>query len=186
MKLSFFIRAIPGILLLLGYLHSPAQLYHKSKTITTADGLSDKRVTCFHKDKKGFMWIGTRNGLNRYDGHSFKVFRPGAGNSISNEIINDIEEDSRGRIWVATMEGLCIYDPATGAWETMVPDPEKRTNGLPNYIIWDIDIDKKDIVWVASDVFEFTRYDMNTRQFTFYDWPDFARNHPAMKDTRYH
>lgn len=132
------------------------------------------------------MWIGTRNGLNRYDGHSFKVFLPGAGNSITNEIINDIEEDSRGRIWVATMEGLSIYDPATGTWETMIPDPEKRANGLPNYIIWDILIDNKDIVWVASDVFEFTRYDMNTRKFTFYDWPDFARNHPAMKDTRYH
>ncbi len=90
---------------------SDAQIYIKTKSISTDDGLSDKRVTCFFKDKTGFIWIGTKNGLNRYDGHSFKIFRPAAGNSISNEVINDITEDNKGRIWVATMEGLNYYDP---------------------------------------------------------------------------
>ena len=89
---------------------SNAQLYYKAKTVTTREGLSDNRVTCFHKDRRGFMWIGTRNGLNRYDGHSFKVFRPMQSNSISNEVINDIAEDSRGRIWVATTWQLFYFD----------------------------------------------------------------------------
>ncbi len=131
------------------------------------------------------MWIGTRNGLNRYDGHSFTRFRPTAGNSISNEVINDISEDSRGRIWVATMEGLNIYDPANGVWECMRPDPIRSRVSVPNYIIWDIFIDKQDKVWIASDVFEFSQYDIRTRKFTYYEWPEFARTEPVLKDYGY-
>lgn len=152
-----------------------AQLYYKARTLTTADGLSDNRVTCFHKDKKGFMWIGTRNGLNRYDGHAFKIYRPAPGNSISNEIINDIAEDPQGRIWVATMEGLNIFDPQTGRWEVMMPSEKDQQNDLPNYIVWDLWFDTKGLLWIASDVFEFSSYDPDRKKFTYYNWPAFAR-----------
>ncbi len=124
------------------------------------------------------MWIGTKNGLNRYDGHSFKIFRPGAGNSISNEVINDIAEDRDGNIWVATMEGLNYYDLVKDHWECLVPDPGDSRNGIPNYIVWDIRFDADDQLWIASDVFEFTRYDRRTKKFTYYDWPGFARRDP--------
>lgn len=165
--------------------NSKAQLYFKTKKLSTENGLSDNRVTCFHKDKKGFMWIGTRNGLNRYNGHSFKVFRPAAGNSISNEIINDIAEDSRGRIWVATMEGLNIYDPASDHWTSMMPDPDTVARKIPNFLVWDIMIDKNDLVWIASDVFEFSSYDARNDKFTYYDWPGFAHSNPATKQYKY-
>jgi len=162
-----------------------AQLYFKTKNLGTENGLSDNRITCFHKDKKGFMWIGTRNGLNRYDGHSFKIFRPAPGNAISNEIINDIAEDSRGRIWVATMEGLNIYDPDSNSWACMMPDPESSVRKIPNFIVWDIMIDKNDLVWIASDVFEFCSYDARRDKFTYYDWPRFARSNPITKQYKY-
>ncbi len=171
------------LLLLSGNGH--AQLYFKAKTITTANGLSDNRVTCFHKDSKGFMWIGTRNGLNRYDGHAVKIFRPGQGNSISNEVVNDIEEDSRGRIWVATMEGLNIYDPVTGNWECMRPGLDVLGNSIPNFIVWDIEIDKQDKVWIAPDVFEFCHYDIPSRKFVYYEWPRFARQDPRLNKYGY-
>ena len=121
------------------------------------------------------MWIGTRNGLNRYDGHSFKAFRPQKKNSISNEVINDIAEDSKGRIWVATMEGLNIYDPLSDHWEVMIPLHESD-NDIPSMIIWDIYIDNTDKVWIASDVFEFSCYSISSQKFTFYDWPGFVKN----------
>lgn len=186
MKAPLFIRLSLFLLLFFNAVNSYAQLYFKAKTITTADGLSDNRVTCFHKDKRGFMWIGTRNGLNRYDGHSFKIFRPAAGNSISNEVINDIAEDSKGRIWVATMEGLNIYDPVAGNWETMGPDSDGSHDAIPNYIVWDIQIDTNDLVWIASDVFAFCSFNIRTQKFIYYDWPAFANVHPAIKHTRYH
>ena len=178
---SKFLQIIFTIQLLLLPCNSKAQLYFKTKNLSTQNGLSDNRVTCFYKDKEGFMWIGTRNGLNRYDGHSFKAFRPSAGNSISNEIINDIAEDSRGRIWVATMEGLNIYDPASNNWTCMMPDPDTAVRTMPNFIVWDIMIDKNDLVWIASDVFEFCSYDARRKKFTYYDWPGFARNNLTIK-----
>jgi ligand-binding sensor domain-containing protein len=182
---SKFIQIIFSVQLLLLPYNSKAQLYFKIKNLNTENGLSDNRVTCFHKDKKGFMWIGTRNGLNRYDGHSFEVFRPAVGNSISNEIINDIDEDSRGRIWVATMEGLNIYDPATNNWTCMMPDPDTTVRAIPNFIVWDLMIDKNDLVWIASDVHEFCSYDARRDKFTYYDWPGFARSNATIKQYKY-
>lgn len=179
------IRGLVSLCFLLLIQEANSQVYFNAKTITTAQGLSDNRVTCFYKDRKGFMWIGTRNGLNRYDGHSFKIFRPGPGNTISNEVINDIAEDSRGRIWVATMEGLNIYDPVSNKWECMLPDPLIKGVGIPNFIIWDILIDRTDKVWIAPDVFEFCSFDIATRKFTFYDWPSFARNQEVLKTYGY-
>lgn len=152
-----------------------AQLYHKASVLTTNNGLSDNRVTCFYKDHTGFIWIGTRNGLNRFDGHRFKIFQPSVGNSISNEIINDIDEDSRGRLWVATQSGLNCYDPATNYWQTLLPDASKERGGLPNNIVWHIQIDKNDCIWIASDVYEFCNYNSITKKYTYYDWPGFVR-----------
>jgi len=180
-----FIQIIFSIQLLLLSCNSKAQIYFKTKNLSTENGLSDNRVTCFYKDRKGFMWIGTRNGLNRYDGHSFKVFRPSAVNSISNEIINDIAEDSKGRIWVATMEGLNIYDPVSNNWICMMPDPDTLIRRIPNFIVWDIMIDKNDLVWIASDVHEFCSYDARGDKFTYYDWPRFARSNPTIKQYKY-
>jgi hypothetical protein len=79
-----------------------AQVYSKARIITIENGLSDNSVNCFYKDRTGFMWIGTRHGLNQYNGHSFRVFKPSTGNSITNEFINSIAEESNGTIWVAT------------------------------------------------------------------------------------
>lgn len=163
------------LILLQSVMDSPAQLYFKAKNLTADNGLSDNRVTCFYKDQKGFMWIGTRNGLNRYDGHSFKIFRPAAGNSISNEVINDIAEDKDGRLWVATMEGLNCYDPVTGNWNVLIPDPDEKVHGIPNFIVWDIWFDKNGLLWIASDVFEFCSYDIQKKIFTYYNWPAFAK-----------
>lgn len=166
--------------LLCGSQQAFAQLYYKGKHLTTDDGLSDNRVTCLYKDKTGFVWIGTRNGLNRYDGHSFKIFRPTSGNSISNENINDIEGDAQGNIWVATMNGLNCYNPATGHWEVLLPAAVKTANDIPNTIVWDLWLDESGLLWMAPDVFEFCSYNTSTKKFTYYNWPAFARSTPAL------
>jgi signal transduction histidine kinase/ligand-binding sensor domain-containing protein len=143
------------------------------KKLSEENGLSDNRVTCFLKDRTGFLWIGTRNGLNRYDGHSFKIFKPTGGNSISSEAILDIVQDSSGKIWVGTMAGLNIYDPVTNLWETMMPDGNDPPNGLPSFIIWDLEVGENNKIWIVSDIWSFSMYDPITKKFTYYDWHSF-------------
>ncbi|HUC80056.1 MAG TPA: two-component regulator propeller domain-containing protein, partial [Flavisolibacter sp.] len=168
------------LILLFVVVQTKAQVYVKAKSITTEDGLSDNRITCFYKDKKDFVWIGTKNGLNRYDGYRMQVFRPTAGNSISNEIINDIAEDSRGHIWVATMNGLNRYDPVTNQWQVFMPLTTANVSdkGIPSNLVWDIDIDDNDRIWIASDVRKFCYYDIAAKTFTYFDWPAFVKDNP--------
>jgi signal transduction histidine kinase/ligand-binding sensor domain-containing protein len=81
--------------------------------INTANGLSHNRVNCILQDKRGFVWIGTNDGLNRYDGQHFTIFRntPSDTSSISGNIITDILEDSSQVLWIATADGgITKYD----------------------------------------------------------------------------
>src|SRR5688572_24797793 len=152
-------------------LSTPMQGQYYFDQLTEENGLSDNRVTCFMKDRTGFLWIGTKNGLNRFDGNSYKVFKPAGVNSISSEEINDIVQDTAGKIWVATMNGINSYDPQKNRWETMMPNEGDTEDGLPNYLVWDLYADEQNRIWIVSDVWEFSVYDPASKKFTFYDWP---------------
>ncbi len=85
------------------------------ENISTVNGLSDNIITCIYQDKKGFLWIGTANGLNKYDGLANKTFfaKEGDPNSLSGNIIIDILEDNDGVFWIATRDGgITRYDPS--------------------------------------------------------------------------
>jgi ligand-binding sensor domain-containing protein/two-component sensor histidine kinase len=80
------------------------------------DGLSQVTARCILEDKvDGYMWIGTQDGLNQFDGYTFKVFRHSSENptSISHNRINVLFQDIRGKIWIGTGSGLNIYIPQT-------------------------------------------------------------------------
>ncbi len=78
--------------------------------------MSQNSVRCILQDKQGFMWFGTYDGLNRYDGYEFKIYRNVLGDSfsLSHNSITSLLEDSSGMIWVGTVRGLNRYDPAQG------------------------------------------------------------------------
>ena len=71
------------------------------------DGLSQSNVTTILQDRRGFMWFGTPDGLNRYDGYKFNIYRndPRDSNSLTDSHINSLLEDAEGNIWIATAEG---------------------------------------------------------------------------------
>ena len=80
--------------------------------LTTDQGLSNSSVTAILQDHEGFMWIGTSNGLNRYDGHQFKTFEhsPEDSTTINNNSIHSLLEDSQGNLWVGTdASGILKY-----------------------------------------------------------------------------
>ncbi|NLR81229.1 two-component regulator propeller domain-containing protein [Chitinophaga eiseniae] len=83
-------------------------------------GLSNNSVTCIFQDHKGFMWFGTYDGLNRYDGYEFTTFRkqPGNQNSLVFNRITSIEEDAQYNLWVGTIGGLSIYNAFTSRFST--------------------------------------------------------------------
>jgi signal transduction histidine kinase/ligand-binding sensor domain-containing protein len=162
-------RTVLLLIFLFIFLHTQAQQQVFFETLTQNDGLSDNRVTCFLKDKNSFLWVGTRNGLNRYNGHSFSVFIPN-GNSISNELINDIAEDKQGFVWVATMSGLNSYHPTDKKWHTFQAIGRDTPAMLLNPIVWDMYVDEDDKLWIATDFQGVSYFDNSTQKFTHYPW----------------
>lgn len=77
------------------------------KNINSSDGLSQHDINCITQDNEGFLWFGTNDGLNKYDGYNFKVFRPSksTNSSISGRIIQKVISDFYGNLWIASLDG---------------------------------------------------------------------------------
>jgi serine phosphatase RsbU (regulator of sigma subunit)/ligand-binding sensor domain-containing protein len=84
----------------------------KFERLSLEQGLSQSVVTCIVQDRQGFMWFGTMDGLNKYDGYEFTVFKhdPLDSNSISHNHITALYEDSSGTLWIGTRAGLHRFD----------------------------------------------------------------------------
>lgn len=81
--------------------------------LNTSDGLSQSTVNVILQDKSGFIWFGTKDGLNRYDGKSFKIFKhvPFSESGLKNNTIRCMVEGADNRLWIGTDSGLCTYNP---------------------------------------------------------------------------
>lgn len=115
---------VPGICLLLlfslTFSHLKAGDNYRIEYLGIEQGLSNNAVTCIFQDHHGFMWFGTYDGLNRYDGYSFKIFRNLIGDSTSlrDNHIYTIEEDADYHLWIGSVKGISIYDPAISKFST--------------------------------------------------------------------
>ncbi len=128
------------------------------------EGLSNENVTAIFQDSKGYMWVGTMDGLNKYDGYTFTKYRfdPFDSNSISQNFIYTIFEDKYGTIWTSSFEGLCKFDRATEKFTRYRPSPKARFAD-PN--IGTISEDNDGMLWVGSYSGGLCRFNKQTGKF---------------------
>jgi ligand-binding sensor domain-containing protein/signal transduction histidine kinase len=135
-------------------------------------GLSQSSVRVIFQDSRGFLWFGTEDGLNRYDGYTFKTFKPDPDsiNSLSDRWITAIVEDQMGSLWVGTRQGgLNRYDPRTEQF-TQFRHEESNPTSLSDNHVNVLYLDKNDNLWAGTsnglDLFDrtndgFTHYSYN-------------------------
>ena len=115
----------------------------------------------------GFMWFATQDGLNRFDGLSFEVFRKGAGTALADNMVQALLADSQGRLWIGTGSGITIYDCRTGQFQ-----PFANAFGL-NHLVGKLAIhalfeDKRGRVWMLTNAQGIFCLDLHTRQLRHY------------------
>jgi ligand-binding sensor domain-containing protein/signal transduction histidine kinase len=141
------------------------------KRLSQANGLSNNKVNCILQDKKGFTWIGTDDGLNRYDGNNFIVFKniPGQSSSVSGNTITDLHEDKEGVLWIATADGgISRYDsrlPPEDQFRQYKHHPG-NSSGIPVNIVNALLEDKEDHLWLATGGAAVIRFDKQKEKFT--------------------
>lgn len=125
------------------------------------NGLSNNMVTCSVQDAKGFLWFGSRDGLDRFDGYTFKVFRSDINdkNSIGNSKIRCLCADAEGKIWVGTQKGLFHFNPENESFQLLVMDTLA--------VISDMQLDSQKNLWFISGGI-LTKYDTRTGKLTYF------------------
>ncbi|TLX71366.1 response regulator [Labilibacter sediminis] len=115
--------------------------------LSAKDGLSQNEVTSIYRDKSGFMWFGTRGGLNRYDGYEFRHYKPLANqNSLQNPSIERLYGDRKGNIWIGTKSGgFSVY----GLKKERFYHAKDSLQRFPNRVISFYE-DMEDNVWMGS------------------------------------
>ncbi|MGQ1911798.1 hybrid sensor histidine kinase/response regulator transcription factor [Marinifilum sp. RC60d5] len=123
--------------------------------ITSQQGLSQNDVNCIFQDHNGFLWIGTNDGLNRYDGYSFKTYRidtnKSKGEGLSSNLVFQIKEDKKGRLWIATSnEGVCVFNLCTEEF-TQIRNTSSNPIRLADNRILDLECMNDGSVWIATE-----------------------------------
>ncbi|WP_157687523.1 hybrid sensor histidine kinase/response regulator [Pedobacter psychrophilus] len=119
----------------------------KFKHLTIDNGLSQNTVTTIFQDHKGLIWIGTWDGLNKYDGYNFEIYRNDGRNpkSLSDNKVNAIFEDKKQKLWVGTTSGLNLFDRDLEEFKSF---PNERNK---SYAVSSIVEDTNGIIWLGTD-----------------------------------
>lgn len=140
-----------------------AQTEFRFKNLTINDGLSQSSVSAIVQDELNALWVGTQDGLNRYDGRSFEIFTSDNTKGLESEYITCGLKDERGNLWFGTSNGLSVYNQETEKFQTFKPK-----KGSAFYIL-DITEDNAGHIWLASaesGVFRFSIKDKKFKSFS--------------------
>ncbi len=156
--------------------------YLKFDNLTKSDGLSNNFVLDFYQDKFGFIWIGTLDGLNRYNAYDFEIFRnnPDDSLSISGNLITSITEDIYGDLWIGTKSGLNKYDYENIGFQRFNHD-ENNENTLADDFIRALYADKKGVLWIETSDGTLHSYDIENDSIKKY-----PHRRPTMTNTYFY
>lgn len=145
---NFFITLI----LFIGFYAPVSAQETQVKFLDISDGLSNNSVVTIFQDNDGYMWFGTYDGLNRYDGYNFKVFRNRINDkkSLPFNTIYNIEGDSRNNIWIGGANGVCIYNKTSAAFHPVRYISPNKKSEIVRDIIHQVKSVSENRVLVAS------------------------------------
>ena len=135
--------------------------------LSVEQGLSHSTVTSILQDRYGFMWFGARDGLNRYDGHRFAIFRhdPENPDTLSDSLITTLYEDADGTLWIGTERGgLNRYERGAGRFVRYRHDPTDPSS-LASDTVRAIHEDRAGTLWIGTESGA-TRFDRGAGRFT--------------------
>jgi signal transduction histidine kinase/ligand-binding sensor domain-containing protein len=130
------------------------------------NGLSNNTVICSLQDNRGFMWFGTKDGLNRFDGSTFKIYRVNTEDpsTIGSNVIVCLHKDDRGNLWIGTERGLYQYNPIDESFSHVLPGGENE--------IRDVKSDDQGNLWFLEK-FTLVKYNIKSQQSYTFSNPGF-------------
>ena len=134
------------------------------KHLGLEQGLSQSSVLCILQDHDGFMWFGTKDGLNRYDGISFRTFQHEYNNpeSLGNNVINSLFENGQNEIWIGTDAGIYIYNPEMESFAKF--DFSSQDGTKITQPVYRITADNKGNIWMAVESQGIFQYDNKSKK----------------------
>ena len=162
------------LLFIIGLLNSNSAFCYNGelifKKISIEQGLSQSSINAVLEDKFGFIWVGTDDGLNLYDGYGFKIFKhdPKNKNSIPGNIVTCLLEDKSGKIWIGTdISGLGVYDRFKGVFTHYVRTNKNFKGPFSNNITTLFE-DSEGLIWIGTRDGGLSSYNAQTDKFSHF------------------
>ena len=148
------------------------------KSYTINDGLSQSYVSCIVQDELGALWIGTQDGINRFNGKNFDVFTADQEYDISNEYILTAKKDDAGNLWFGTYDGLVRYNLSTEKFSSFAPQIDHKLE------VRAIEIDETGNVWIGTAFGYVYKFNYDSGEFQLIDKESFKTAIKAIKVQR--
>ncbi|MDR0422276.1 MAG: response regulator [Proteiniphilum sp.] len=146
---------------------SPANYTFRHYNIN--NGLSQNTVYAIHQDSQGFLWFGTKDGLNRFDGTTFRTYKFTPGGILRDNVFHRILRDRHDNLWTGTEDGVYIYNPRR---EEFTRFERTTPEGLsPEGVVSDLLLDADGDIWISVDEKGLFRYDPAADTLTHYTIP---------------
>ncbi|HPG37811.1 MAG TPA: two-component regulator propeller domain-containing protein [bacterium] len=148
---------------------------YKFKRLSVADGLSGSQITGINQDHQGFLWIGTADGLNRYDGYRFKVYKKDADNpnSLVHNSIFSVFVASNGNLWVGTHRGISRYIGHSDSFENYLLNDQDLHTNRANHVDAFAEDSEHNLFTCAEDGFIY-KFDYTLNKFSLVDTIQFG------------